>query len=166
MFKLDLEKAEKLEIKLPTSVRSLKKQESSRKISSSALLTMPKPLTMWTTTNCGKFWERWEPDHLTCFLRNLFADQEATVRTGHGKMDWFKIGKAVRRGLFKITLLFKKQRCYFAYKGLYNQNYGFSSSHEQMWELDIKKGWVLKNWCFWTMVLEKMLESPLDCRIS
>ena len=55
MFKLDLEKAEEPEFKLPTSVRSLKKQESSRKISSSALLTMPKPLTMWTTTNCGKF---------------------------------------------------------------------------------------------------------------
>ena len=60
MFKLDLEKAEETEIKLPTSVGSLKKKESSRKTSTSALVTMPKPLTVWTTTNSGKFWKRWE----------------------------------------------------------------------------------------------------------
>ena len=60
MFKMVLEKAEEPEIKLPTSVGSLKKRESSRKTSTSALLTMPKPLTMWITTNCGKFWKRWE----------------------------------------------------------------------------------------------------------
>ena len=60
MFKLDLEKAEEPEIKLPTSVGSLKKQESSRKISIYALLTMPKLLTVWITTNCGKFFKRWE----------------------------------------------------------------------------------------------------------
>ena len=60
MFKLDLEKAEESEIKLPTSVGSSKKQESSRKTSISALLTIPKPLTMWITTNCGKFLKRWE----------------------------------------------------------------------------------------------------------
>ena len=55
MFKMDLEKAEKPEVKLPTSFRSLKKQKSSRKTSISALLTMPKPLTVWITTSCGKF---------------------------------------------------------------------------------------------------------------
>ena len=60
MFKLDLEKAEELEIKLLASVGSSKKQESSRKTSTSALLTMPKPLTVWITINCGKFWNRWE----------------------------------------------------------------------------------------------------------
>ena len=60
MFKLDLEKAEEPEIKLPTSAGSLKKQESSRKTSTSALFTMPKPLTVWITTNCGKFWKRGE----------------------------------------------------------------------------------------------------------
>ena len=60
VFKLDLEKAEEPEIKLPTSVRSSKKQESSRKTSTSALLTMLKPLTVWITTNCGKFLKRWE----------------------------------------------------------------------------------------------------------
>ena len=60
MFKLDLEKAEEPKIKLPTSTGSLKNQESSRKTSISALLTMPKPLTVWITINCGKFWKRWE----------------------------------------------------------------------------------------------------------
>ena len=60
MFKLVLEKAEEPEIKLPTSTGSSKKQESSRKTSMSALLTMRKPLTVWITINCGKFWKRWE----------------------------------------------------------------------------------------------------------
>ena len=79
MFKLDVEKAEEPEINLPTSVGSLKKQESSRKTSTSALLTMPKPLTVWITTNYGKFFKRCIPDHLTCLLRNLYAGQEATL---------------------------------------------------------------------------------------
>ena len=56
----------------------------------------------------------------------------------------------------------KKQRHYFANEGLFSQSYGFSSSHVQMWELDYKESWALKNWCFWTVVLEKTLESPLD----
>ena len=60
MFKLDLEKAEEPEMKLPTSIRLSKKQESSRKTSISALLTPPNPLTVWITINCGKFWKRWE----------------------------------------------------------------------------------------------------------
>ena len=60
MFKMDLEKAEEPEAKLPTSIGSQKKQESSRKTSTFALLTMPKPLTVWITTNCGKFWKRCE----------------------------------------------------------------------------------------------------------
>ena len=59
-IKLDLEKAEEPEIKLPTSVGSSKKQENSRKTSTFVLLTMPKPLTVWITTNCGKFFKRWE----------------------------------------------------------------------------------------------------------
>ena len=58
----------------------------------------------------------------------------------------------------------KKQRHYFANKGLSSQGYGFSSSHVWMWELDYKENWVLKNWCFWTVVLEKTLVSPLDCK--
>ena len=58
----------------------------------------------------------------------------------------------------------KKQRHYFANKGLSSQSFGFSSSHVWMWELDHKEGWALQNWCFWTVVLEKTLESPLDCK--
>ena len=87
MFKLDLEKAEEPEIKLPTFVGSLKKQESSRKTSISALWTTPKPLTVWITTNWKILKEMGIPDHLTCLLRNLYAGQEATVRTGHGTTD-------------------------------------------------------------------------------
>ena len=58
----------------------------------------------------------------------------------------------------------KKQRYYFVNKGLSSQGYGFSSGHVWMWELDSKESWAPKNWCFWTVVLEKTLESPLDCK--
>ena len=88
MFKLVLEKAEEPEIKLPTSNESSKKQESSRKTSTSASLTMLKHLTVWITTNCGKFLQRWE--YIPFFLcPEKLVDQEAIVRTGHGTMDWF-----------------------------------------------------------------------------
>ena len=60
----------------------------------------------------------------------------------------------------------KKQKHHLANKGLSSQSYGFSSSHVWLWVLDYKEGWVLKNWCFWTAVLEKTLESPLDCKIK
>ena len=97
MFKLFLEKAVESGIKLPTSVGSLKKQESSRKTSTSALLTMPKPLTVWITTNLKILKEMGIPDHLICLLRNLYAGQEATVRTGHETTDWFQIRKGVHQ---------------------------------------------------------------------
>ena len=95
MFKLVLEKAEEPEIKLPTSTGSWKKQESSKKTSTSALLTMPKPLIVWTKKNWRILQEMEIPDHPTCLLRNLYAGQEATVRTGYGTTDWFKIGKGI-----------------------------------------------------------------------
>ena len=98
MFKLVLEKAEEPEIKLPTSTGSSKKQESSRNTSISALLTMPKPLTEWITRNWKILKEMGIPDYLTCLLRNLYAGQEATVRTGHGTTDWFQIVKGVHQG--------------------------------------------------------------------
>jgi len=111
MFKLVLKKAEEPEIKLPTSTGSWKKQESSRKTSISALLTMPKPLTVWTTINCGKFWKRcefqttwptsWETC-MTCLLRNLYA----TVRTGYRTTDWFQIGKGVHQSCILSPYLF------------------------------------------------------------
>ena len=87
MFKLILEKAEEPEIKLPMSIGSSKTQESSRKASISALLTTPKPLTVWITINWKILQEMGIPDHLTRLLRNLYVDQEATVRTGHGTTD-------------------------------------------------------------------------------
>ena len=106
MFKRVLEKAEEPEIKLPTSAGSSKKQESSRKTSISALLTMPKPLTVWVKTNWKILKELGIPDHLTCLLRNLYAGQEATVRTGHGVTDWFQIGKGACQGSILSPCLF------------------------------------------------------------
>ena len=76
----------------------IKRAREFQKISISALLTMPKPVTVWITTNWKILKEMGIPDHLTCFLRNLYASQEATVRTGHGTTDWFQIGKGVRQG--------------------------------------------------------------------
>ena len=97
MFKLVLEKAEEPEIRLPTSAGSTKKQESSRKTPTSALLTTSKPLTVWISTNSGKLFERWEY-HFTCLLRNLYAGQEAPVRSGHGTIDQFQTGKGILQG--------------------------------------------------------------------
>ena len=78
----------------------IEKTREFQKMSTPALLTTPKPLTVWITTNCGKILQEMGiPDYLTCPLRNLYAGQEATVRTGHGTMDWwFKIGKGVCQG--------------------------------------------------------------------
>ena len=95
MFKLDLEKAQEPEIKLPTSAGSSKKQESSRKPSTAALLTTPKPLTVDHSILWKILKEMGIPDHLIYLLRNLYVGQEATVRTRHGTMDWFQIGKGV-----------------------------------------------------------------------
>ena len=99
MFKLDLEKAEEPEIKLPTSTGSLKKQESSRKNIYFCFIDYAKA---FDCVDHNKLWnilqEMGIPDHLTCLLRNLYAGQEATVRTGHGTTDWFQVGKGVRQG--------------------------------------------------------------------
>ena len=106
MFNLVLEKGEEPEIKLPTFAGSLKKQESSRKTSISALLTKPKPLIVWITINWKILKEMGIPDHLTCLLRNLYAGQDATVRTGHGTTDWFQIGKGVCQACILSPCLF------------------------------------------------------------
>ena len=105
MFKLVLEKAEEPEIKLPTSAGSSKRQESSRKTSISALLTAK----AFDCVDHNKLWkilkEMGITGHQTCLLRNLYAGQEAAVRTGHGTTDWFQIGKGVRQGCNIVTLL-------------------------------------------------------------
>ena len=99
MFKLDLQKAEQPEIKLPTSFGSSKKQESSRKTSTSALLTYAKA---FDCVDHNKLWKILKQmgisEHLTCLLRKLCAGQEAAVITGHGTTDWFQIGKGVCQG--------------------------------------------------------------------
>ena len=106
MFKLDLEKAEEPEIKLPTSAGSSNKQQSSRKTSTFALLTMPKPLCRSQQTVENSETDEITENHLSCLLRNLYAGQEATVRTGHGTTDWFQIGKGVHQGCILSLFLF------------------------------------------------------------
>ena len=107
VFKLILEKTEEPEIKWPTSAESLKKQESSRKNIYFCFIDYAKAF------NCvvhNKLWkilqEMGIPDHLTCLLRNLYAGQEATVRTGHGTTDWFQIGKGICQGCILSPCLF------------------------------------------------------------
>jgi len=101
MYKLDLEKAEEPEIKLPTSVGSSKKQENYRKTSTSVSLIMLKPLTVWITINWKILKAMGISDYLTCLLRNLYAGQEATIRTGHGTTDWFKLGKKYVKAVYR-----------------------------------------------------------------
>ena len=107
MFKLILEKAEEPEIKLPTSAGSSKKQESSRKNIYFCFINCAKA---FDCVDPNKLWkilkEMGIPDHLTCLLRNLYAGQEATVRTGHATTDWFQIGKGVRQGCILSSCLF------------------------------------------------------------
>ena len=104
MFKLDLQKAEEPEIKLPTSTGSLKKQENSRKTPTTSLTKA------FDFVDHNKLWKILKEmgilDHLTCLQRNLYAGQEATVRTEHGTMDWFQIGKGVSQGCILSPCLF------------------------------------------------------------
>ena len=102
IFKLDLEKAEEPEIKLPTSIGLQKKQEWSRKTATSALLRMLKPLIVWMTANWKILKEMGILDHLTGLLKNLYASQEVTVRTGHRTKDWFKIVNFISKQLFSL----------------------------------------------------------------
>ena len=107
MFKLVLEKAEEPKIKLPTSAGSWKKQESSRKNIYFCFIDYAKAFDY---VDHNKLWkilkEMRIPGHLTRLLRNLYAGQEATVRTGHGTTDWFQIGKGVRQGCILLPCLF------------------------------------------------------------
>ena len=107
MFKLDLEKAEEPDIKLLTSAAGSSKKQECQKNIYFCFIDYAKAF------NCvdhNKFWkflqEMGIPDHLTCLLRNLYADQEATVRTGHGATDWFQIGKGEHQGCILSPCLF------------------------------------------------------------
>ena len=106
MFKLDLEKAEEPQIKLSTSIGSSKKQEFQKNI----YCCFIDYVKAFDYTDPNKLWkilkEMGIPDHLTCLLRNLYAGQEATVRTGHGTTDWFQIGKGERQGCILSSCLF------------------------------------------------------------
>ena len=108
MFKMELEKAEEPEIKFPTSTGSLKKQESSRKNIYFYFIDYAK---VFDCVDENKLWKILKvmgiPDNLTCLSRNLYAGQEATVRTGHGTTDWFQIGKRVFQGCILSPCLFK-----------------------------------------------------------
>ena len=107
MFKLVLEKAEEPETKLPTSAGSWKKQESSRKTSISALLTMPKPLTVWITINCGKFWKRWEYQTTWPASWEIYMQvRKQQLELDMEQQDWFQIGKGVHQGCILSPCLF------------------------------------------------------------
>ena len=107
MFKLDLERPEEPEIKLPTSIGSSKKQENTRK---NIYFCFIDYIKTFDCVDHNKLWkilkEMGIPDHLTCLLRNLHAGQEATVRTGYGTIDWFQIGKGVGQGCILSPCLF------------------------------------------------------------
>ena len=107
LFKLDLEKAEESEIKLPTSIGSLKKAREFQKNIYFCFIDYAKA---FDCVDHNKLWkilqEMGIPDHPTCLLINLYAGQEATVRTGHGTTDWFQIGKGVRQGCILSPCLF------------------------------------------------------------
>ena len=113
MFKLDLENTEEPEIKLPTSVGSSKEQESSRKNIYFCFINYAKA---FDCVDHNKLWKILQdlviPDHLTCFLRNLYAGQEATVRTGHGPIDCFQIGKGVCQSYILSPCLFNLRAGY------------------------------------------------------
>ena len=107
----------------------------------------------WVWTGSGRWWRMGKPGVLQSIGSGGVRHDLAT----EWQQQWEHKQCKPRQHI-------KKQRYHFADKGLYSQSYVFSSSHEWMWELDHKEGWVLKNWCFWTMVLEKTLASPLDCK--
>ena len=101
----------------------------------------------------GKQWKQWQT-LFSCAPKSLQIVTEAMKLKN---APWKKSYDQRRQHI-------KKQRCYFANKGPSSQSYGFSSSHVWIWELDYKESWMVKTWCFWTVVLEKTLKSPLDCK--
>ena len=110
MFKLDLEKAEEPEIKMTISVGSQEKKKKRERIAEKHLSLINDYAKVFDCVDPNKLWKVLQkigiPDHLTCLLRNLYAGQEATVRTGHGTTDWFQIGKGLHQGYILSPCLF------------------------------------------------------------
>ena len=115
-------------------------------------ITCHGPTTSWQID--GKQWKQWE----TLFS---LAPKSLHMVTAATKLRRLLLG---RKPMTNLDSILKKQRRYFTKKDPSSQSYGFSSGHIWMWELDYKESWAPKNWCFWTVVLEKTLESPLDCK--
>ena len=105
--------------------------------------------------NNGKEWKQWE------ILFSWASKSLQTVTTAITLKNTCLLG---RKAMTNLGSVLKGKRHHFAKEGPYSQSCGFSSSHVRMWELEHKEGWAPKNWCFWTAVLEKTLESPLDCK--
>ena len=105
----------------------------------------------------GKQWKQWQ---IFCGGSKITADGDCSheIKSFSSKLAPWK------KSYHQSRQLIKKQRHYFANKGPSSQGYGFCSSHVWMWDLDCEEGWAWKNWCFWTVVLEKTLESPWDCK--
>ena len=108
---------------------------------------------MQETRDMGKQWKQWQ-------ILFSWAPKSLQMVTAAMKLTFAPWKESYDKPRQSI----KKQRYHFANKGLYNQSHGFSSRHVWMWGRDHKEGWASKNWCFWTVVLEKTLESPLDCK--
>ena len=102
----------------------------------------------------GKQWKQWQ---------SLFGGDAKLLPIVTAAMK-LRIAWSLEEKLWPTRQYIKKQRHYFANKGLFSQSYGFSNSHVWIWELDLKESWAPKNWCFWTAMLEKTLEIPLDCK--
>ena len=131
MFKLDLEKAEEPEVKLPTFTGSSKKQENSRKSIYFCFIDQAKA---FDCVDHHKLWKMLQetgiPDHLTCLLRNLYAGQEATLRTRYGTIDWFKIEKGIHQGCLLSPFLFN----FYAEYIMQNAGLGKTSWNQDCWE--------------------------------
>ena len=132
-------------------------KEGSKKAGLKLNIQKTKIMACSPITSCkymGKQWKQWE----TLFS---WAPKSLQMVTATMKL---KDACSLEEKLWQTRQQIKKQRHYFADQVLTSQNYGFSSSHVWMWELEHKEGWVMKKWYFWTVVLEKTLESPLDCK--
>ena len=150
MFKLGLEKAEEPEIKLPTSSESSKKQESSRKTSISALLTVPKPLTVWITRNCGKFWKRWEYQttrpaswEICILVRRQELELDMEQQTGSKQEKEYVKAVYCHPAYLTYMQIIHHEKCWAGRSTSWNQDYQENYESPQMcrWHLPYGRKW-------------------------